>query len=209
MNNLEYHSVKTILLKSHENADVDHAAALLLQEKMVALPTETVYGLAANGLSKTAIQKIFKAKDRPLLNPLILHAHNTEQAASLLDFSRVDPQVLERFHKLAHTFWPGPLTIIAPKADHIPSLATAGLNTAAVRVPNNECTRAILQKLPFPLVMPSANLSTRPSPTCAEHVLATLDGRIDAIVDDGPCTIGIESTVVKLMNSTCAYCAQA
>lgn len=196
--NLGYHQSKTIELKASKKEDLLLALDLLKQGRLVALPTETVYGLAANGLSSSAIQKVFAAKNRPANNPLILHTDSILKAHKLLDFSQVSPLIEERFFKLAKSFWPGPLTIIAPKDSSIPKEATAGLKQAAVRIPNNSRTLKILSGLDFPLVMPSANLSTRPSPTCASHVLKTLAGRIDAVVDDGPCPVGIESTVVRI-----------
>lgn len=200
--NLEYHHSKTIQLKSHDLKDLLKAKNLLEQGGLVALPTETVYGLAANGLSSAAISKVFKAKKRPANNPLILHTDSLEKAFNLFDFSRTSLKTRERFYKLGAKFWPGPLTIIAPKSAEVPPLATANLEHVAVRIPDHEATHNILSWLDFPLVMPSANLSTRPSPTTAAHVLKTLDGRIDAVVDGGPCLVGIESTVVKIDEDT-------
>ncbi len=198
MNRIYHKPSNTIRLSAGRDEDIKRAIAFLLDGKLVALPTETVYGLAGNGLSSHVIKKIFSAKMRPAKNPLILHVHDIASARSLFDLDNQSPVVAQRFTLLADAFWPGPLTIIAKKAPHIPSEATAGLDTAAVRVPDSITTRKILQHLPFPLVMPSANLSTRPSPTCVEHVLATLDGRIDAVLNDGPCSVGIESTVIKI-----------
>lgn len=192
------HQSKTIQLLATRKQDLIVAKDILAREGLVALPTETVYGLAANGLSPKAILKVFAAKDRPANNPLILHTDTAEKALQLFDVSQFSPIVLSRFDRLAQKFWPGPLTIIAPKNGHIPLEATAGLSHVAVRIPNNDATNKILSMLDFPLVMPSANLSTRPSPTCAMHVLKTLDGRIDAVLDDGPSLVGIESTVVRI-----------
>lgn len=198
MANLEYPYRKTIRLNAGNEFHLAQAKSLLEHGGIVALPTETVYGLAGNGLDSTAIRAIFHAKNRPLNNPLILHVHDVEQARLLFDFSWQAIIVKQRFERLAHTFWPGPLTIIANKPSQVPYEATAGLESVAIRVPDNLVSRTIMKGLAFPLVMPSANLSTRPSPTCADHVLATLDGRIDAVVDDGHCSVGIESTVVKI-----------
>jgi L-threonylcarbamoyladenylate synthase len=191
------HQSKTIQLSANCREDLFKVLQILKNNGLVALPTETVYGLAANGLSSLAIAKVFLAKNRPANNPLILHTNDIKKAYELFDFSLCASLVEKRFLKLA-TFWPGPLTIIAPKNHHIPMEATGGLTHVAVRIPQNEITNEILSRLEFPLVMPSANLSTRPSPTNIQHVLTTLDGRIDAVLDDGPCELGIESTVVKI-----------
>lgn len=201
MSQVNHHQFKTLRLRGHNNEDRALAVDLLKQGSLVALPTETVYGLAGNGLCAQTIRNIFTAKNRPLHNPLILHVATVSQAIELFDLS-TNPQALSRFHKLAQAFWPGPLTIIAKKARHLPHEATAHLETVAVRIPNNETCLAVLNHLPFPLVMPSANLSTRPSPTEANHVLHTLDGKISAVVDDGPCVFGIESTVIKIDGPT-------
>lgn len=197
MNSPEYQSVKTIRLMASRRDDLIRAATLLRDAKLVALPTETVYGLAANGLNDAAIEKIFVAKSRPLTNPLILHVHDADSALALFDIKN-DRRALSRFQRLAQQMWPGPLTLVAKKAPHVPLLATAKGLSVAVRIPANGVTRALIKEIGFPLVMPSANLSTRPSPTTADHVLATLDGRIDAVVDDGACDVGIESSVVKI-----------
>jgi len=189
---------KTICLDAHRVEDLRHAAHILSCGGIVALPTETVYGLAANGLSKEAITKVFFAKNRPITNPLILHVRDQERAMALFDETLYRPRVKERFDRLSRSFWPGPLTIICRKAAHIPNEAVGNLDTAAVRVANHRAMRTILDLIDFPLAMPSANLSSRPSPTSKEHVLRTLDGRIDAVVDGGPCVVGIESTVVKI-----------
>lgn len=189
---------QTLRLCSNNTADLITAANILKRGGLVALPTETVYGLAANGLSSAAIEQVFRAKNRPLVNPLIFHVTDQNQALKLFNFDGNDRRTLRRFSRLASTFWPGPLTIIAKKADYIPGLATAHLDTVAVRIPHNQVTTKIIKECAVPLVMPSANLSTRPSPTSAFHVLATLDGRIDAVLDDGRCQVGIESTVVRI-----------
>lgn len=191
-------SHNTMRLNAQSKNDVFYAANILQKGGIVAMPTETVYGLAANGFSAYAIEKVFAAKNRPRNNPLILHVHDEKKAFSLFDFSEQPPIVKQRFSKLAQAFWPGPLTIVMKKARIIPMAATGNLTSVAVRVPNNSVTNAVLKLLDFPLVMPSANLSTRPSPTSADHVLKTLDGRIDAVLDDGVCPVGIESTVIKI-----------
>lgn len=185
----------TRLLDAGNILHVNEAALLLQDGHLVALPTETVYGLAANGLKSEAIARVYAAKKRPLKNPLILHVNSLEKAYELFDFSSKEKH---RFELLARAFWPGPLTIIGKKAFHVPEEAVGHLPTVAVRIPANKATHTILHQLPFPLVMPSANLSTRPSPTSADHVFRTLNGRIHAVLDDGPCPIGIESSVIKI-----------
>lgn len=160
------------------------------------MPTETVYGLAANALDEKAVAKIFLAKGRPQNNPLIVHTDTLEHAQKLLNLT--SPLQIERFKKLAWAFWPGPLTIVAQKASQIPSITTGGLATVGVRIPRHDTTLNILSLLGLPLAMPSANQSTRPSPTNVDHVLTTLDGRIDAIVLGDRCAVGIESTIVRI-----------
>lgn len=191
-----YAPITTLKLNARSAIDIKIAHSILRSGGIVALPTETVYGLAANAFNEAAIDKIFSAKNRPQNNPLILHTHNLLAAKEL--FSHLSEQVSLRFHKLAEAFWPGPLTIVGPKAENIPLKATGGLMRVAVRIPEALVTLKILEELSFPLVMPSANLSTRPSPTTAMHVLKTLAGRIDAVLDDGPCSVGIESTVISI-----------
>jgi L-threonylcarbamoyladenylate synthase len=172
--------------------DLDYAADLLEQGKLVAIPTETVYGLAANGLNTEAVSGIFAAKNRPTFDPLILHVGSVAQAKSLcIEW----PEAAE---KLATAFWPGPLTLVLPKANHIPDLVTADHPTVAVRMPNNAMSLALLQRLSFPLAAPSANPFGYVSPTNAQHVFDQLGERIDYILDGGPCAIGIESTIVSV-----------
>lgn len=162
----------------------------------MALPTETVYGLAANGLDPEAIRRIFHAKKRPLNNPLILHTDSLKKVFELFDIKNSVHQ--KRIETLAEAFWPGPLTMIAQKAPHVPLEATGNLPTVGVRMPRHDVSLAVMSQLDFPLAMPSANRSTRPSPTTAEHVFKTLDGSIDAVVDGGSCAVGIESTIVQV-----------
>lgn len=189
----------TLLLNGHLKKDVNTAIELLKNYEIVALPTETVYGLAGNGLSEIAIKKIFAAKNRPLNNPIILHVKDIKDAFKIYgDLNLIEEN---RIKKLAKNFWPGPLTIIAKKSSMVPVLATGGLNTVAVRVPNSKITLNILSKLDFPLAMPSANLSSRPSPTSLQHVLLTLNGLIGAVLDGGYSQVGIESTVVNVMST--------
>jgi L-threonylcarbamoyladenylate synthase len=195
MNSRHAHYIKTLRL-SKEPEDIKKAIDLLRKDHVVALPTETVYGLAANGLEPQALLRIFSAKGRPLNNPLILHTDHLKKADSLFDLAKQLHK--NRLNKLAQAFWPGPLTIVAKKAHHVPLEATGNLPTVGVRVPRHPVTLAIMSELNFPLAMPSANISTRPSPTTAEHVLKTLDGKISAVVDGGISAVGIESTIVQI-----------
>lgn len=175
--------------------DIEKAAALLIQGKLVAIPTETVYGLAANGLDNLAVSCIFEAKNRPAFDPLILHVESIEQAKNLVKHWS------EMADRLAKAFWPGPLTLVLPKASHVPNLVTSGQSTVAIRMPNNAQTLALLRLLPFPLAAPSANPFGYVSPTKAQHVLDQLGNRIHYIVDGGDCNIGIESTILAVNNN--------
>ena len=186
---------KTESLNSDRPKDIARAAALLKQGKLVAIPTETVYGLAANGLSADAVEAVFTAKGRPADNPLILHVTSIDAAIPLW---AATTQQLAIAAELARAFWPGPLSIVLKAASSVPNIVTAGLNSVAIRAPAGEAVQSVLQHCQFPLAAPSANLSGRPSPTRAGHVERTLGGRIAAILDGGQTTIGIESTVIDL-----------
>ena len=180
----------------HRGTDLILAKKLLTEGKLVVIPTETVYGLAANGLDETAVAGIFSAKNRPTFDPLILHVASIEQAQSLsIDW----PEMAD---KLARAFWPGPLTLILPKADHVPDLTTSGQPTVGIRMPNNRLTLELLSTLPFPLAAPSANPFGYVSPTNAQHVADQLGDSIDYILDDGDCSVGIESTIIAIDNGT-------
>ena len=170
---------------------VSEAARLILEGQPVAVPTETVYGLAADATSAEAVSRIYQAKGRPSFNPLIVHVQDMESAHRIAIFG-------SRLDKLAEQHWPGPLTIVAPLRPEsgIAALATAGLNTVAVRMPSHPAMRALLQAVERPLAAPSANASGSISSTRAEHVLRSLGGRIPLILDGGPCAGGIESTIV-------------
>ncbi|MDR1465311.1 MAG: threonylcarbamoyl-AMP synthase [Oscillospiraceae bacterium] len=184
--------MQTLRLSAAIPSDLDRAAALLRAGELAALPTETVYGLAANALDGDAVAKIFTAKGRPQDNPLIVHVPGAADAAALAaDF----PPEAQR---LADVFWPGPLTIILPSSGMVAPAVSAGLPTVALRVPAHPAALALLQAAGIPLAAPSANRSGSPSPTAAAHVLADLDGRIATVLDGGPCGIGVESTVVSL-----------
>lgn len=168
------------------------AAEFIRAGKLVAIPTETVYGLAANALNEAAVRSIFEAKGRPSTNPVIVHVENEA------DVKRVALDFPEQAKKLARRFWPGPLSIVLPKCPSISDIVTAGGSTVAVRCPNHAVARALIRTAGVPLAAPSANLSMELSPTTADHVYHSLNGRIDAILDAGPCQVGIESTVVDL-----------
>ncbi|MBR2937469.1 MAG: threonylcarbamoyl-AMP synthase [Oscillospiraceae bacterium] len=168
------------------------AAELINNGELVAIPTETVYGLGADGLNPDAVAKIFIAKGRPQDNPLILHIAD---AKDMEKFCHSIPAVA---YTLAEKFWPGPLTMVLPAKDCVPKCTTAGLPTVAVRCPDCEVTREIIRRSGVPIAAPSANISGKPSTTTAQHVLHDHDGKIAAIVDDGPCRVGVESTIIDL-----------
>ncbi|MBO5316839.1 MAG: threonylcarbamoyl-AMP synthase [Oscillospiraceae bacterium] len=168
------------------------AAKLLTAGDLVALPTETVYGLGANGLDPEAVAKIFVAKGRPNDNPLILHVADISQIQTLCH------SIPESAYRLAEAFWPGPLTMVLPARDIIPKRTTGGLSTVAVRCPDNAVTREIIRLAGVPIAAPSANLSGKPSTTTAEHVLHDHNGKLPLIVDGGPCRVGVESTIIDL-----------
>lgn len=174
------------------NDSIEKAAALLKEGGVVAFPTETVYGLGADGLNAEAVGRIFKAKGRPQDNPLIQHVSDRGQVSRLVKFI---PPVAEA---LMDAFWPGPLSIIMQARDTVPENARAGLPTVAVRCPADEWARALIERCGFPIAAPSANLSGRPSPTTAAAVYEDMNGRIPLILDGGPCGVGLESTVVTL-----------
>ena len=184
--------MQTLLLSAREPGTPALAAELIRRGELVAIPTETVYGLGANGLDETAVAKIFEAKGRPQDNPLILHICGPEQIEL---FCHHIPQ---KAYDLAEAFWPGPLTMVLPARSIVPKRTTGGLDTVAVRCPDNAVTREIIRLSGVPIAAPSANLSGKPSTTTAEHVLHDHDGRIAAVVDGGPCRVGVESTIVDL-----------
>src|SRR5919199_1388466 len=171
---------------------IRRAADLLRAGELVAFPTETVYGLGANALDEGAVRKIFEAKGRPSYNPLIVHV------SSAADVSRVAAAWPESAQRLAERFWPGPLTLVLPKRSEVPDAVTAGLGSVAVRVPAHPVALALLRAAGVPVAAPSANRSTEVSPTMAPHVEKSLGKRVALIVDGGPTTVGIESTVVDL-----------
>ena len=185
--------MKTIMLSPQEDKNaIQTAADLILHGEVVGMPTETVYGLAANALNGEAVAKIFRAKGRPQDNPLIVHIADFDQIYDLC------PAVPPQAKLLAEAFWPGPLTMIVPKRDCIPDEVSCGMDTVGIRLPSHPLARDLIRTSGVPLAAPSANTSGRPSTTTAEHVLRDMDGKIAAILDGGPCGVGVESTVVTL-----------
>ena len=184
--------MKTRILSANGTDTAAIAAQIIKNNGLVAIPTETVYGLGANGLNEEAVAKIFIAKGRPQDNPLILHV------AEAQDIEKFCHDIPQAAYDLADAFWPGPLTMVLPARDCVPKCTTAGLPTVAVRCPDNDVTRQIIALAGVPIAAPSANLSGKPSTTTAEHVLHDHDGKIQLIVDGGPCRVGVESTIVDL-----------
>jgi L-threonylcarbamoyladenylate synthase len=171
---------------------VSEAARLLKEAEVVAIPTETVYGLAGNAFEPKALAKIFAAKERPTFDPLIVHI------ADIAQLSDIAKDIPDSAYKLAEAYWPGPMTIILPKKDCIPDLCTSALPSVAVRFPSHPIAQAIIKESGLPLAAPSANLFKHVSPTTAEHVAAQLADRIAGIVDGGPCSVGVESSIISL-----------
>ncbi len=186
---------KTQLLKANEKA-LTLAAEYFNKGEIVAVPTETVYGLAGNAYDGETIKKIFAAKGRPQDNPLIVHISDMEMLKDVVT------EVPEAAYKLADAFWPGPLTMIMKKSDKVSSVTTAGLDTVGVRMPSDSFAHALILKTGIPFAAPSANVSGRPSPTDAKTVFEDMDGRIPLVVDGGECFAGVESTVVSLIGDT-------
>lgn len=176
---------------SPDLAGISRASSLLAGGQLVAMPTETVYGLAGDARNPDAVARIYAAKGRPSFNPLIVHVASLEAASALAD---LPPEAVA----VAQAFWPGPLTLIAPlkRGHHLAPAVTAGLPNVALRIPAHPVARALISAFGGPVAAPSANPSGRISPTTAAHVLAGLDGRIAAVVDGGPCTVGLESSIL-------------
>jgi L-threonylcarbamoyladenylate synthase len=185
----------TPVLPAHDPYALDQAVRILKAGGCVAVPTETVYGLACDATNPKAVAGVYEAKGRPIFNPLICHVDTLERAHSLI---KLDDQGLA----LAERFWPGPLTLVAPQRTPSPvsDLAAAGLDSLAVRTPRSEALRTLVQRLDAPMAAPSANASGAISPTTAEHVKDSLNGRIHLILDGGPCKVGVESTIVSLLD---------
>jgi len=175
---------------SSDCPQMNQAALLLAKGQVVAFPTETVYGLGADATSDEAVLKIYEAKGRPSDNPLIVHIANKEQLKDIVE------TIPEYVHHLIESFWPGPLTLVLPKKEGLSKYVTAGLDTVAVRMPAHPVALALIKASNRPIAAPSANLSGKPSPTLAKHVVQDLNGRIAGIVDGGPTGVGVESTVL-------------
>lgn len=172
--------------------DIDQAAAILWDGGLLGIPTETVYGLGANGLNEEAVAHIFEAKGRPQDNPLILHIPSADH------LERYCREIPLTAYQLAEAYWPGPLTMILKRKPIVPDVVTAGLDTVGMRCPSHPLCHAILEAADVPVAAPSGNTSGRPSPTTAAHMWEDMDGKIDAIVDGGPCSVGVESTIIDL-----------
>lgn len=183
--------METRIVREPYDSDVQAAAEVIKNGGLVAFPTETVYGLGANALMSEAAKKIYKAKGRPSDNPLIIHLSSPEEAEK---YCYTEPM----YYLLAKSFMPGPLTVIMKKKDIIPYEVTGGLDTVAVRVPDNETAKRLIELSGVPIAAPSANISGKPSPTSTSHVVDDMDGRIDFILGGDDCEIGVESTIVKL-----------
>lgn len=189
--------MQTLATKIHADdaAGIAMAAAIIQADGIVAFPTETVYGLGANARSPQAVAKIYEAKGRPTFNPLIAHVTGLEEALHYGDFSK-------QARRIAEQFWPGPLTLIVPAREGICELARAGLASVGLRVPASDTARALIKACGCPLAAPSANRSGHVSPVTAAHVLADLNGRIDMVLEGGASTVGVESTILSLLEST-------
>lgn len=182
--------IKTKCVPADE-AHIREAAALLREGRVVAFPTETVYGLGADALNEAAVRAIFAAKERPADNPLIVHVAQAEQLTGLCEVNALA-------RKLIDAFWPGSLTLLLKKTEKVPDVTTAGLDSVAVRCPSHPVANALLRACALPIAAPSANRSGRPSPTTAAHVYEDMDGRIPLILDGGSCVVGVESTVLDV-----------
>lgn len=173
-------------------AQINKAAEIIRGGGLVAFPTETVYGLGADGLNPVAVAKIFEVKNRPTFNPLILHIESAERLHSVCEIPS------DKVYELINEFWPGPLTLVLPKKQHVPAIVTGGLDTVAVRMPNNSIALELIKKSNTPIAAPSANLFGQLSPTRAVHVGKQLGDKINMILDGGKCSVGIESTILLI-----------
>ena len=189
--------MKTEILKidlhNIDSQKIKYAAQVIEEGGLVAFPTETVYGLGADALNKTAVEKIFKAKGRPSDNPLIVHVADKKSVGNLV------LRIPEKAEKLMDAFWPGPLTLVMDKQSIVPDIITAGLDTVAIRVPSHPIALALIREAKLPIAAPSANISGKPSPTDSKHVINDLYGKVDVIIDGGFSNIGVESTVVDMV----------
>lgn len=193
--------LETFRLVAANPADVERAAELLRAGRLVAFATETVYGLGANALSEEAVAGIFAAKQRPAWDPLIVHIASVDTIDRI---AMISGELRLRVEQLAKAFWPGPLTMLLPKAPAVPNAVTAGRSLVGIRVPAHPAAQALLRATGLPIAAPSANRFGHTSPTTAEHVLADLGGRIDAVLDAGPAQVGIESTVIDVTRTPIA-----
>ena len=184
--------MKTVYFKEPTKENIEAAAKIIRDGGLLAIPTETVYGLGADALNEDAVLRIFLAKGRPQDNPLIIHVPDSSWLA------RYCQNVPDAAYALAEKFWPGPLTMILPRKPIVPLRTTAGLETVGVRCPDHPVTRAIIAAADVPIAAPSGNTSGRPSPTSAADMLEDMDGKIDGIFDGGPCGVGVESTIIDL-----------
>jgi len=185
----------TLRLRSEVGEDVDEAARIVRAGGLVAFPTETVYGLGADAFDAAAVAKIFAAKERPSWDPLIVHVSDERMLRWVAEISG---EVGARARRLMEAFWPGPLTLLLPRTAALPDAVTAGRARVGVRMPRHETAIELIRRAGVPVAAPSANRFGRTSPTCAEHVLEDLDGRIDAVLDGGPTSVGVESTVLDV-----------
>lgn len=187
---------KYINLKQNKNyEEIKQAAQAIKQGKLVLFPTETVYGIGANALDEEAVKKIYEAKGRASDNPLIAHISNINMLKELVT------EVGEIEEKLIEVFWPGPLTVIFNKSEIVPNIITAGLETVAIRMPSNEIARKLIEYAEVPIAAPSANISGKPSGTLVEDILQELDGKVEYIIDGGKVDIGVESTVIRVIEN--------
>ena len=187
--------MKTKILKD-TTEDIKVAAHILAEGGLVAFPTETVYGLGADALNADAVGRVYAAKGRPSDNPMIVHICRKE------DMLKLTTELSTDMEKLMDNFWPGPMTMIVPRLDIIPDTTTGGLDTVGIRMPSSETARKLIEFSGCPVAAPSANLSGKPSPTTAQHVIDDLDGRVDAIICGKNCEVGIESTVIDVTEET-------
>lgn len=191
---------QTLYLNASDSGAIDTAAELLRQGKLVAFPTETVYGLGAYAFDIDAVTSVFEVKKRPRNNPIIIHVADIESAAALFAFDESPFETLfrERFATISTQFWPGPLTLVGRKAASVSDIVSGGSPKVAVRIPSHPIAHKLLQRCALPIAAPSANLFTRPSPTKSNHVALNLDSQVSAILDGGQCDFGIESTVLDI-----------
>ena len=184
--------MKTVIIRDDD--DLSPAAEILIQGDLVAVPTDTVYGLAGNGLDASAVAKIYEIKGRPAIKPLILLVADISYAETVCAL------VPDAAMRLADAFWPGPLTIVLPRGRTVPDIVAAGGDTIGVRCPNHPKTLELLRLAGVPAAAPSANISSMPSPKCAGDVLRYFDGKIKCVIDGGTCSLGVESTIVSLVS---------